>query len=292
MVINGSKLIFNAPIKNMIGTKVYENGVSHGLGEAGYDIRIKEDITFSRDLFLKRCVQRLVLDKDGDILEHHMEPGRFVLASALEEFAMPLNMMAEIKDKSSWARRGLSVYNTVIEPGWRGWLTLELVYNGHRDLHIPAGSGIAQVVFSEVSNPAQYTGRYQNQESRPVPAITSKAKEQLTLDAFERVHVFSKLPDETGGCPYCDKAKAWLVEKGIPHTVEELGPIQRQALYDQYGLVDGKRTVPQAVIYDGEGVSHRIGGYAELVVSSVESLFGHGNDRADSSQYSGQRNAR
>jgi dCTP deaminase len=62
------------------------------------------------------------------------------------------------------------VFNTVIEPGWKGFLTLELVYHGQDELHIPAGSGIAQVIFHEISVPAQYEGKYQNQEDRPVEA--------------------------------------------------------------------------------------------------------------------------
>jgi dCTP deaminase len=84
---------------------------------------------------------------------------------------MPVTLMGIVHDKSTWARKGLSVFNTVIEPGWDGFLTLELVYHGEGTLHLPAGCGIAQVVFHEVKEPAQYSGKYQNQEDRPVEAI-------------------------------------------------------------------------------------------------------------------------
>lgn len=84
---------------------------------------------------------------------------------------MPYNLMAIVHDKSSWARRGLSVFNTVIEPGWSGWLTLELVYYGWRPLTIPAGSGIAQVIFHELCEEKQYVGRYQDQPDRPVASM-------------------------------------------------------------------------------------------------------------------------
>jgi len=50
-------------------------------------------------------------------------------------------------------------------------LTLELVYHGQDDLHIPAGSGIAQVIFHELACPAAYSGKYQCQEDRPVDAL-------------------------------------------------------------------------------------------------------------------------
>ena len=84
---------------------------------------------------------------------------------------MPPNLVGIVHDKSTWARRGLSVFNTVIEPGWKGFLTLELVYHGVEPLHIPAGSGIAQVIFHRTSDHAEYVGKYQNQRNEPVPAI-------------------------------------------------------------------------------------------------------------------------
>lgn len=77
-------------------------------------------------------------------------------------------------DKSTWARRALSVFNTVAEPGWKGYLTLELVYHGRKKLHIPAGSGIAQVVFHELTVKQKYTGRYQNQQNKPIPAKSAE----------------------------------------------------------------------------------------------------------------------
>ena len=87
---------------------------------------------------------------------------------------MPTNLVAVVHDKSTWARKGLSIFNTVVEPGFKGGLTLELVYHGEDELHIPAGAGIAQVIFAEVSEPAAYTGKYQFQSMDPVSAIFEK----------------------------------------------------------------------------------------------------------------------
>ncbi len=84
---------------------------------------------------------------------------------------MPDYLVGVVHDKSTWARRGLSVFNTVLEPGWKGFLTLELVYHGRDRLHIPAGSGIAQVLFHETMDYASYDGKYQNQADKPVGAI-------------------------------------------------------------------------------------------------------------------------
>lgn len=168
MISNGMTLLAAAPIKNMLTTKVREHGVTHGLSEAGYDIRIHQEIRFLVDDGGRRTVTIV----DG--LLSTANPGTFTLASAIEEFQMPNHLVGIVHDKSTWARQGLSVFNTVIEPGWNGFLTLELVYHGNEDLIIPAGSGIAQVIFHDVSDPVQYTGRYQQQPNRPVPAIKAE----------------------------------------------------------------------------------------------------------------------
>ena len=146
MVINGITLIKAAPIVDMTHDKHRFNGVSYGLAEAGYDIRIK---------------QTLIL--------HPFR--KFKIASSVEEFDMPFDLVGVVHDKSTWARRGLSVFNTVLEPGWKGFLTLELVYHGWKPLKIMAGSGIAQVLFSRIEQPAEYKGKYQHQADRPVDAI-------------------------------------------------------------------------------------------------------------------------
>lgn len=162
MIFNAKALLAAAPLVNMLATKEREHGVSYGLGEAGYDIRIKQEIKF-----VMRHGLWFVQSDLGKIND-----GKFVIASAIEEFNMPANLVGVVHDKSTWARRGLSVFNTVIEPGWKGFLTLELVYHGNEDLIIPAGAGIAQVIFAEVSEPARYEGKYQNQADRPIPAIS------------------------------------------------------------------------------------------------------------------------
>ena len=151
MIANGPSLTAAGVLTPMIESKLPgPGGVSHGMSEAGYDIRIAQDIVL-----------------------HPFR--RFRLASTMERFQMPTDMVAIIHDKSTWARRGLSVFNTVAEPGWQGWLTLELVYHRWGLLRIPAGAGIAQVVFHRIEHPADYgAGKYQNQEDRPVAARSSK----------------------------------------------------------------------------------------------------------------------
>jgi len=131
------------PIEPFVERSVH-NGMSYGLSSAGYDVRIAESFWLAPDQ-------------------------RFVLASTMERFQMPTNIVAMVHDKSSWARRGLSLFNTVIEPGWHGWLTLELAYHGDETIRINAGDPIAQIVFMEMSEPTEqpYKGKYQNQEAGP-----------------------------------------------------------------------------------------------------------------------------
>lgn len=122
-------------------------GMSFGLSAAGYDIRIAETLT--------------------------LYGGEFHLVSSFERFKMPTNIIAFVHDKSSWARKGLAVQNTVIEPGWEGYLTLELT-NHHptRSILLTSGMPIAQIVFQLLDEPTErpYNGKYQNQEAGPQEA--------------------------------------------------------------------------------------------------------------------------
>ena len=156
MIINRHALLRAAPIKDMLTEKVRGEITSYGLSEAGYDIRIKQEVVF----------------EGGHVLVDGVSSNTsFALASTIEEFQMPTDMVGVVHDKSTWARKGLSVFNTVIEPGWKGFLTLELVYHGRDILTIPAGSGIAQVLFHNTAITASYEGKYQDQADQPVEAI-------------------------------------------------------------------------------------------------------------------------
>lgn len=175
MIVNGKHLLQATPIKGMVTGKLTgPGGTSYGLGEAGYDIRIKQEVHFSKKGNQTIQIAHAICDEVGiPTGEFDYSIGRFTLASAIEEFQMPNDLVGVVHDKSTWARRGLSVFNTVIEPGWKGFLTLELVYHGEDELIIPAGSGVAQVLFSTLCESRPYTGKYQNQEDKPVSARDS-----------------------------------------------------------------------------------------------------------------------
>jgi dCTP deaminase len=119
------------------------NGMTFGLGPAGYDVRIAESVTVAA--------------------------GQFVLASTVERFDMPNDVLGQVCDKSTWARRGLAAQNTIVEPGWRGFLTLELTNHSTEAIAPRAGDPIAQIIFFRLEAPTElpYRGRYQDQGVGP-----------------------------------------------------------------------------------------------------------------------------
>ena len=123
------------------------HGMTYGLGPAGYDVRIAENII--------------------------LKPGAFALASTVERFCMPDDVLGTVHDKSTWARQGLAAQTTVIEPGWRGYLTLELTNHSYGDIILKEGMPIAQVIFWQMSEPTEiaYQGKYQDQPSGAQPAL-------------------------------------------------------------------------------------------------------------------------
>ncbi len=129
------------------------SGLSGGLSVAGYDVTVEFDGTGYRGT-------------------DTISSGGFMLVSTIERFTMPDWLMGVVHDKSSLARQGLTVQNTVIEPGWSGWLTLELVNHGLKPITLWRGQPIAQVVFHRVEGAEPYSGKYQEQPRGPQEAIT------------------------------------------------------------------------------------------------------------------------
>jgi dCTP deaminase len=121
-------------------------GRSFGLSSAGYDVRIAESMT--------------------------LNPGDFRLASTLEHFDIPNDLVAYVKDKSTWIRAGLHVHNTVAEPNWRGHLTLELKNVGHDPIEVLEGDPIAQIILHKLTEATEqpYAGKYQDQAPGPQAA--------------------------------------------------------------------------------------------------------------------------
>lgn len=127
------------------------HGMTSGLGPATYDLRVAEDIL--------------------------LWPGRFVLASTIERITLPADIQAEVFDKSTWARRGVGLFNTLCDPGFCGHVTLEIKNHSWRFWRLRAGMPIAQLAFNRLAEPTElpYRGKYQDQKSGPQPAIMERA---------------------------------------------------------------------------------------------------------------------
>lgn len=134
LCVNTPQMIF--PFEN--GRKVL-NGKSYGLSAASYDVRIAHDLS--------------------------LLPREAALAHTLEDFNIPLNVVGYVIDKSSYARRFVTAFNTLLDPGWHGNLTLELVNLGPSVVDIAAGDPIAQIAFHwlDEATDAPYNSKYQGQ---------------------------------------------------------------------------------------------------------------------------------
>ena len=136
--------------------------LSYGESHAGYDLRLDK---------LSRVPLPTGQGKAEPRKEITLYPGDFVLGSVIEHIRMPNDLVGIVHDKSTLARLGLAVQNTVIEPGWEGYLTVEISNHGPDILTLRHGMPICQVLFHVLECPARpYDGKYQGQPPMPVGA--------------------------------------------------------------------------------------------------------------------------
>lgn len=162
--------------------------ISHGLTHAGYDLRLGDRLKLFRADYGRPVSTKRFADEDYCALVfHNMIPelgergryfvlpeGGYALAVSMERFWMPPDLKGRVIGKSTNARGGIIVNCTPIEPGWQGYLTIEL----HNGLPCPVelyvGEGIAQVEFDTLEgipdkDYAAKDGQYQHQEEKPIP---------------------------------------------------------------------------------------------------------------------------
>jgi dCTP deaminase len=85
-----------------------------------------------------------------------LHPGEFVLGSTLERVALPDDLVARLEGKSSLGRLGLLIHSTAgyVDPGWDGFLTLELSNVANLPITIYPGMKIGQISFFRLTTPA------------------------------------------------------------------------------------------------------------------------------------------
>lgn len=152
--------------------------ISYGTSSYGYDIRC------SRDFKVFTNINSTIVDpKDFDNQNFQdmndvdvciIPPNSFALASTVETIRIPTDVLAICVGKSTYARCGIIVNVTPLEPGWQGEVTLEFSNTTNLPAKIYAGEGVAQLLFFKSDQPCEVTyadrkGKYQNQQGVTLP---------------------------------------------------------------------------------------------------------------------------
>lgn len=161
--------------------------ISYGLSSAGYDIRLGGEIWVYKatsgevvDPKRFRCQEYRERMFDHFVCLHGQQviipAGGYVLGTSLEYFRMPSDVMATCLGKSTYARIGISINVTPLEPGWKGTLTIEIENANPGPACVYVGEGIAQLLFFKLPRTPQKTydkrsGRYQNQSGVTPPRL-------------------------------------------------------------------------------------------------------------------------
>jgi dCTP deaminase len=154
--------------------------ISYGVTSFGYDMRVADEWTIYMSAFDN--MDQYVDPKGAlDIYEWrrddiYIKPGQFILCRSIETFTIPEDVVGIVVGKSTYARCGLIVNCTPMEPGWTGQLTIELHNASQHDIKVYANEGIAQVMFFRGERPAityaDKRGKYQGQTGVTLPRVT------------------------------------------------------------------------------------------------------------------------
>ena len=92
-----------------------------------------------------------------------LAPGRFVLGLTAEIVQMPVDLMGFCNLRSSWARRGIIIPPTIVDPGFRGRLVIEMVNFSEDMIVLREGERFLHLIVAQVTGAIPYCGQYQNQ---------------------------------------------------------------------------------------------------------------------------------
>jgi dCTP deaminase len=159
--------------------QVREGVISYGVSSFGYDIRVADEYKVFTDVFSvvvdpKNFDARSFVDVKGD---HCIIPPRsFALARTLEYFRIPSDVLVVCVGKSTYARCGIIVNVTPLEPEWRGYLTLEISNTTPLPAKVYSNEGLAQLLFFQGDETPEVTyamkkGKYQDQVGVTPPRL-------------------------------------------------------------------------------------------------------------------------
>jgi dCTP deaminase len=160
--------------------QVRQGVISYGLSSYGYDIRVGDEFKiftpnpYNTVVDPKHLDERSLIPFKGDVCI--IPPNSFALAATIEYFKIPRNVLTITVGKSTYARCGIITNVTPFEPGWEGYVTLEISNTTPLPAKIYAGEGIAQVLFFEADEPCEVSyadraGKYQGQKGIVLPKV-------------------------------------------------------------------------------------------------------------------------
>ncbi len=156
-----------------------EGIIFFGLSSYGYDIRLSEDFKIPVIKNLGKIDPKRIFEKDWEerkAKEIIIEPNSHILGRSVEYFRIPRNVMGICLGKSTYARCGIVVNVTPLEPQWEGFLTISIANTSSYPVKLYAGEGIAQIIFIESDEDCEVSyrdkkGKYQSQKEIVLPKI-------------------------------------------------------------------------------------------------------------------------
>ena len=159
--------------------QVRGNKISYGLSSFGYNARVSSEFKIFTNLNSE------VVDPKNfkptnfitkNVSECIIPPNSFVLASTIEFFKIPKDVLVICLGKSTYARCGIIVNVTPLEPGWEGHVTLEFSNTTPIPAKIYANEGVAQFVFLKGNETPEVTysdrkGKYMGQRGVTLPKV-------------------------------------------------------------------------------------------------------------------------
>ena len=153
--------------------------ISYGLSSYGYDLRVADEFKIftnvdSQIIDPKAFDDKCFVDRKTDVCI--IPPNSFVLGRSVEKVKMPRDVIGICVGKSTYARTGIIVNVTPIEPEWEGYITLEFSNTTTLPAKLYANEGCCQLVFlrgdqdCEVSY-ADRAGKYMNQTGVTGPLL-------------------------------------------------------------------------------------------------------------------------
>jgi dCTP deaminase len=152
--------------------------ISYGVTSFGYDMRVADEWARVERVGDVVIDPKNILDQWVHWMRPSIElqPGEFVLCRSVETFTIPEDVVGIVVGKSTYARCGLIVNCTPMEPGWSGQLTIELHNASRHAIKVYANEGIAQVMFFRGERPAityaDKRGKYQGQAGVTLARVT------------------------------------------------------------------------------------------------------------------------